>query len=417
MKYEIQGGPSIPFQVMVKPVGPACNLACDYCFYLEKEKLYPEKSKQDYIMSDTILETFIKQYIKSQPTQQVDFIWQGGEPALAGFGFYEKVVEYQNKYKGDKKIENSFQTNGTLLTEKWAKFFKKHDFLVGISIDGPKKLHDYYRHYRSGKSTFDRVMNAIKLLNRYNVRYNILSVINNVNVEYPLEVYRFLKKLGTQFIQFTPIVERIARDEGPGGLNLVSNTFNGLAELAQWSVDPEKYGDFMTTIFDEWVRNDVGRYYMRLFDATLANWHGSNPGLCVYARECGKSLAMEHNGDVYSCDHFVYPENYLGNIWTQSLLKMAVSPYQEIFGRNKDVKLPEVCRKCQYRFLCHGGCPKNRIVDIEGDRNKLNYLCPGYKKFFSYTEPYMKFMVNELKNQRPPANVMEWAKQEKNKKA
>jgi uncharacterized protein len=392
------------FMVMAKPIGPICNLNCTYCYYLEKEKLY--QGKGSYRMSDEVLEEYIRQFIEHQEVPTVTFTWQGGEPTLLGLDFFEKAVELQKKYKGGKKVENSFQTNGTRLTEDWVRFFRKNNFLVGISIDGPEQIHDKYRKTKSGKPTHQEVMKGIRLLKRYQVEFNTLSVVNDANMNKPLEVYRFLKKIGSGYQQYIPIVERRAEGEPEDGLTLVHPGSEEAAHLTDWSVRARQFGQFMITIFDEWVRNDVGRVFVQLFDVTLANWVGAPPGLCVFAETCGEAAVMEHNGDMYTCDHFVYPEFYLGNILETPMGDMMASKKEIQFGKDKRDTLPRQCLRCEVRFACHGGCPKGRIATTADGEPGLNWLCEGYKAFFEHVKPYMDFMANELAHERAPANIM-----------
>jgi uncharacterized protein len=392
------------FMVMAKPIGPVCNLNCTYCYYLEKEKLYTESGS--FKMTDELLESYIKQFIEAQEVPLVTFTWQGGEPTLLGLEFFEKAVELQTKYKGSKKIDNAFQTNGTRLTEDWCRFFKRNNFLVGISIDGPEEIHNKYRKSKAGKPTHQEVMKGIRLLKRFRVDFNTLSVINDANVLKPLEVYRFLKKIGSGFIQFIPIVERRSKTTPADGLTLVSPEYTDPAQLTDWSIRSKQFGKFMITIFDEWVRNDVGKVFVQLFDVTLANWVGAPPGLCVFAETCGEAAVMEHNGDLYSCDHFVYPEFLLGNIMETPMGEMMASGRQIQFGKDKRDNLPRQCLQCDVRFACHGGCPKSRIAETADGKPGLNWLCEGYKSFFEYVKPYMEFMANELAHERPPSNIM-----------
>ncbi|MFO7616086.1 MAG: anaerobic sulfatase-maturation protein [Bacteroidales bacterium] len=392
------------FMLMAKPIGPVCNLNCTYCYYLEKEKLYGQTS--GFRMKEGILEEYIKQFIESHEVPLVTFSWQGGEPTLLGLDFFEKAVALQAKYRGNKRIDNALQTNGTRLDEAWCRFLNRNKFLVGISIDGPAAYHDRYRKFKSGKPSFDEVMRGIRLLRRFRVEFNTLTVINEANATHAVEVYRFLKKIGSRYLQFIPIVERQAEQPTPEGLTLVAPGFEDPAVITDWSVRSRQYGKFMIQIFDEWVKQDVGQVFVQLFDATLANWVGATPGLCVYAETCGEAAAIEHNGDVYSCDHFVYPENLLGNITRNSLVEMMGSATQIQFGKDKRDTLPDVCLRCEYRFACHGGCPKSRIALTPAGKPGLNWLCEGYKMFFAHVAPYMEFMANELLNERPPANVM-----------
>lgn len=390
-----------PLYVMLKPAGAMCNLACEYCYYLEKSHMYNEGPKT--LMSDSLLEHFVKQYIESQTTPNVLFLWHGGETMMRPLSFYQKALQLQKKYARGRMIDNAFQTNGTMLTDEWCRFFKENNWLVGVSIDGPKEVHNAYRQNRLGQPSFDQVMRGINLLNKHGVMWNAMAVVNDLNVKHPQEFYRFFKSIGCRYIQFTPIVERLAEHED--GRHLATPDQKDCS-LAHFSVTPEDWGDFLCTIFDEWVRNDVGQYFIQIFDATLANWVGVDPGLCTMARSCGHAGVMEYNGDVYSCDHFVFPEYKLGNIRQNTLLEMMYSERQLEFGRKKQGSLPGQCRKCDYLFACNGGCPKDRFAQtVDGEPN-LNYLCKGYHQYFKHVAPYMDYMKNELMSQRPPANVM-----------
>jgi uncharacterized protein len=395
-----------PFSLMTKPAGSLCNLNCSYCFYLEKHKLYSDPVPTR--MSDRLLEEYIFQYIDSQPISEVHFVWQGGEPCLMGIDFYKKALALQRKYAAGKQIENAFQTNGILLNDEWCRFFHDNRFLVGISIDGPKALHDKYRLTRKNGSTFEKVIQAVELLKKYKVEFNTLTVVNDHNVNYPLEIYRFLKSVGSHYMQFTPIVERVSNRNQNNGLLLLSNEERDDAVVTNWSVDPLKYGKFLTSVFDEWVKNDVGKYFVQMFDATLANWVGVQPGVCIMAAKCGRAGVMEHNGDVFSCDHFVFPEYYLGNITKENLKEIMNSTSQQIFGENKFSKLPRQCKECNYLTKCWGECPKNRILYSREGEYGLNYLCEGLKYFFSHVTPAMEFMANEINNKRSPANIMHY---------
>jgi uncharacterized protein len=393
-----------PFHVMTKPIGPICNLDCKYCFYLEKENLYP--NTRHWAMDGEVLERYISQYIAAQPTESIEFAWQGGEPTLLGVDFFRTVVQIQQKYAGGKAVHNALQTNGTLLNDEWADFLAENRFLVGVSIDGPRELHDYYRVDKGNAPTFDRVMRGIAKLKQHGVEFNTLTVVNRRNSTQPLQVYRFLKEIGSGFMQFIPIVERKTSTPGADGLVLIQPTFDGSSEVTDWSVEPRAYGEFLTSIFDEWVRNDVGRYFVQHFDVALESWLGMDASLCVFRRTCGAALALEHTGDLYSCDHFVYPEHKLGNIAETSLEQMVASSQQKKFGRDKLDTLPRYCRECTVRFACNGECPKHRFLTTPDDEPGLNYLCAGYKLFFSHIDPYMRFMAAELKAGRAPANVM-----------
>jgi uncharacterized protein len=399
------------FHVMLKPVGPSCNLNCTYCYYLEKNKLYPEK--KEFRMSDELLENFTKQFIEAHQVPVVTFTWQGGEPTLIGLDFFKKAIEFQKKYKGEKKIENAFQTNGTRLNDDWCKLFTDNNILVGISIDGAEHNHDHYRKTVSGEPTFKRVIKGIELLHKNKVEFNTLSVVNDYNIQFASETYRFLKKIGSGFIQFLPVVERISENGDENALKLVAPIHSN-AKVSSWSVGSKDFGKFLITIFDEWVRNDVARYYVQIFDATLANYVGENPGLCVFNETCGDAMVMEHNGDLFSCDHFVYPEYLLGNIAQTPLNDLEKSQQQFDFGIDKRNKLPRYCLQCDVRFACHGECPKHRFILTPDGKPGLNYLCEGYKLFFKHVEPYMEYMAKELKNKRPPAKVMNWIRNKEN---
>ena len=392
-----------PLYIMTKPVGAICNLACDYCYYLEKSKLYQESPK--HIMSDELLEKFIKEYIESQTMPQVLFTWHGGETLMRPLSFYQKVMELQRKYARGRTIDNCIQTNGTLLNDEWCLFFHDNNWLVGVSIDGPQEFHDEYRKNKQGKPSFMKVMQGINLLNKHRVEWNALAVVNDFNADYPLDFYHFFKEIGCRYIQFTPIVERIFRHDDGRHLAAVEEGDN--EKLADFSVTPEQWGNFLCTIFDEWVKNDVGEYFIQLFDATLANWVGEQPGVCSLAKTCGHAGVMEFNGDVYSCDHFVFPQYKLGNIYSKTLVEMMYSDKQQQFGRNKFDSLPSQCKECQYLFACNGECPKNRFCKTASGEPGLNYLCKGYYQYFDHVAPYMDFMKKELLAERAPANIME----------
>lgn len=393
---------SKPLYVMPKAVGSVCNLACKYCYYLEKSKLYKDEPK--HVMSEDLLEKFVREYIQSQTSPQVMFTWHGGETLMRPLGFYKKAVELQQRYAGGRRIENSIQTNGTLLTDEWCTFFKANNWLVGVSIDGPQEFHDEYRRNKEGRPSFQKVMRGINLLNKYGVEWNAMAVVNDYNADYPLEFYHFFKEIGCRFIQFTPIVERL--DPKPDG-RMLASPMDARAELAPFSVSSEQWGNFLCTIFDEWVRNDVGAYFIQIFDSTLANWVGEQPGVCTMAKTCGHAGVMEFNGDVYSCDHFVFPEYKLGNIYQKTLVEMMYSERQIRFGQDKYDTLPRQCKECTYRFACNGECPKNRFMMTGDGESGLNYLCKGYYRFFAHVAPYMDFMKQMLEEQKPPALIME----------
>ncbi len=403
------------FHVMAKPTGPICNLDCRYCFYLEKENLYGQK--RDWAMPDPVLESYISQFITAQDTPVITFAWQGGEPTLLGVNFFRKVVAIQQRYANGKKIENAFQTNGVLLDDAWGEFLAENNFLIGISIDGPAELHDFYRVDKGGAPSFERVMRGLRYLKKHRVEFNALTVVNRRNSQHPLRVYRFLKGIGAQFMQFIPIVERVAKSANPDGLVLIAPRDPHIADVSDWSVEPRQYGFFLCEIFDEWVRKDVGQHYVQIFDVALESWMGLIPSLCVFRPTCGAAMALEHNGDLYSCDHYVYPENKLGNILEQPLQALVNSPQQRAFGLDKRDSLPRYCRECEVRFACNGECPKHRFISTPDGEPGLNYLCAGYKLFFKHIDPYMKFMANELRHQRPPANVMLWVHQQEHSSA
>ena len=391
-----------PLYVMLKPTGAHCNLACKYCYYLEKNKLYP--TAQRHLMSDEILEQFTREYIEAQTMNQVLFTWHGGEPLLRSIDFYRKALSLQQKYAGGRRIDNVIQTNGTLLTDEWCKFFAQNHWLVGISIDGPQPYHDHYRLTAAGKPSWKKVMQGIKLLKKHGVEWNAMAVVNAYNANHPLEFYRFFKENGCQFLQFTPIVERLTRHED--GRTLASLADKNEIPLSEASVTPEQWGYFLCAIFDEWVRKDVGKIFVEIFDCTLANWMGISPGICAYSKECGHAGVMEHNGDVYSCDHFVFPEYKLGNIRDHSLIDMLYGEQQQEFSRLKHSSLPRQCKECDMEFACHGECPKNRFMKDKYGDSGLNYLCPGYYHYYQHVAPYMDYMKQELMSQRPPSNIM-----------
>ena len=391
-----------PLYVMLKPAGAHCNLACKYCYYLEKNKLYP--TAQRHLMSDDMLEQFTREYIEAQTMSQVLFTWHGGEPLLRSIDFYRKALSLQQKYAGDRRIDNVIQTNGTLLTDEWCEFFAQNHWLVGISIDGPQPDHDHYRLTAAGKPSWKKVMQGIKLLKKHGVEWNAMAVVNAYNVNHPLEFYRFFKENGCQFLQFTPIVERLTRHED--GRTLASLADKDEIPLSEASVTPEQWGYFLCAIFDEWVRKDVGKIFVEIFDCTLANWMGISPGICAYSKECGHAGVMEHNGDVYSCDHFVFPEYKLGNIRDHSLIDMLYGEQQQEFSRLKHSSLPRQCKECDMEFACHGECPKNRFMKDKYGDSGLNYLCPGYYHYYQHVAPYMDYMKQELMAQRPPSNIM-----------
>ena len=369
-----------PLFVMLKPVGSRCNLACRYCYYLDKAR-HEE-------MSDELLDEFIRQYLEAQTQPEVLFTWHGGEPLLRPISFYQKAMQMQQRYAHGRTIDNCLQTNGTLITKEWCQFFHDNHFLIGISIDGPQDMHDAYRQSPRQQSSWQQVMHAIDLLNQYDVMWNAMATVNHLTADEPQRFYRFFREIGCQFLQFTPVVER---QHG---------------KVADFSVSPRQWGNFLCGVFDEWVLQDIGNMYVQLFDATLANWVGEAPGLCSMSPLCGRCAAMESNGDVYSCDHFVFPEYLLGNIRTSTLTSLLYGECQQQFGRNKSETLSRQCRECPFLFACHGECPRNRFVDDCYGEPNHNYLCDGYRQFFEHVAQDMDFMKSELEAGRAPANLM-----------
>ena len=401
----------ISCQVMLKPSSSVCNLHCDYCFYLEKKHLYP-KNKDNWKMDDLTLQKFIAEYIGIQPSNDVMFIWQGGEPTLLGIQFFERVIELCKKYNQGKCISHSIQTNGILLNDTWCTFLKQHQFLVGISIDGPEDLHDTYRKNRSGKGTHSQVVQAIKRLKQYQIPFNTLTVLHKHNVQNPQRVYQYLKSIGSQHIQFIPLVERRLNTEAKNNLSLVGPD-EPLANVTHWSISAMDYGKFLCDVFESWVEHDVETVFIQPFDDALARWLGEDASFCVTSKYCGHAFAMEANGDLYNCDHFVYPEHKLGNIHQQPLSIMNKSKAAIDFGRNKYLKLTPDCQSCEFLFLCYGGCPKHRF-----DRSPLgysghNYFCSAYKRFHQYTQSAFKVMANLIHNQRPASDVMSMISEKK----
>ena len=389
------------FHVMMRPSGSICNLDCEYCYFLSKELMYPGSK---FRMADALLEEYTRQYIEAQRVPEVTFAWQGGEPTLMGLDFFRQAIAYQKNYcKPGMRIFNAFQTNGVLLDDDWCAFFKEHDFLIGISIDGPRPLHDHYRVDKGGQPTFDRVMRGLKFLKKHQVEFNVLTTVHAANAGKPLEVYRFLRdEVKTQFMQFIPIVER-KNETG----------FQEGNEVVDRSVTARQYGEFLKTIFDEWVMRDIGSTFVQIFDVALAGYTGNRPGLCVFEETCGTAMAMEHNGDLFTCDHFVEPDYKLGNIQEIPLLDMVASDQQWEFGRDKKESLPQYCLDCEVRFVCNGGCPKNRFIETPDGDPGLNYLCEGYRSFFNHVRRPMEMMATELRARRAPANVMRYLAEEK----
>ncbi|HNT75444.1 MAG TPA: anaerobic sulfatase maturase [Anaerolineae bacterium] len=382
------------FHIMAKPRGPICNLNCAYCYYLPKATLYPDS---DFTMTDEVLESFTQHYIAAQQVPEVTFGWQGGEPLLIGQEFFERALALQEKYRRPgMRILNALQTNGTLIDEAWAQFFHDRRFLIGLSLDGPQAMHDAFRVDKGGQPTWERVMRGLRLLQQHQVEYNLLCTVHQANAPHPLAVYRFFRdEVQADFIQFIPIVRR---DNATGHQE-------GLTVTPQ-SVSAQQYGEFLIEVFDEWARRDVGRVFVQLFDVALAAWLGERPGLCVFEPTCGLGLALEHNGDLYACDHYVEPRYRLGNILETPLVELVTSAPQQAFGQAKRTALPQQCLDCEVRFICNGGCPKNRLLPDDNGEPRLNYLCAGYRTFFRHIRYPMEMMVEELRQQRPPANVM-----------
>ena len=386
------------FHLLAKPSGATCNLDCAYCFFLDKELLYPGSK---FRMGDDVLEQYIKQLIEAHQVNQVTIAWQGGEPTLMGLDFYRKAMALAEKYRRPgMTFLHTMQTNGTLLNDEWCAFFKEHNFLMGISIDGPRKLHDVYRVDKGGRPTFDNVMRGIRLLQKHGVEYNILTTVNRVNGDHPLEVYRFIRdEIGADWMQFIPVVERINED----GRTLYQQG----TTVSERSVQPEQFGRFLSAIFDEWVHNDVGRVYVQTFEAALRNWLGMNAsGMCVFNETCGQGLAIEHNGDLYACDHFVEPDYLLGNIQQEHMIELVASPQQLKFGQDKLDSLPRYCLDCDVRFACYGECPKNRFLATPDGEPGLNYLCAGFKQFFGHVDFPMKLMAGLIRRERSVTEVM-----------
>lgn len=393
-------------QVMIKPVGPACNLSCRYCYYTQKCGADGSGSKE--MMSEDLLELFFRQLFLSYSGECVSITWHGGEPLLRGIDFYKKAMELQRRYGDRRLVENSIQTNGVLVDENWCRFFHENRFLVGLSIDGLEHVHDRYRKDRSGKGTYSRVMRAMSLFQKHDVEFNTISTVNDYSSQYPLEIYRFLKESDVHFMQFIPVVECITcHSEGAQSRTIPPGARTG-KPVAPWSAKPLDYGRFLVRIFEEWVTSDVGRYFVPFFDAVLGNWCGVDASLCVMAKECGKAVVLESDGSLYSCDHYVFPEYRLGNIKQKSFPELLHSGRQKRFGRSKHEQLTSDCRKCEYLFLCHGECPRNRFVVSPHEKFGHNYLCEGLKLFFRKTEPSMRYMRNELMNGRLAEGVMDW---------
>jgi len=385
------------FHLLAKPTGAICNLDCEYCFFLAKEQLYPGSK---FRMSDEVLETYIRQLLDAHQTPEVTIAWQGGEPTLMGLKFFRRSLQLVEKYRQPwQQVSHTIQTNGTKLDNDWARFFKRHNFLVGLSVDGPQHLHDTYRVDKRGRGTFEQVMQGWKVLKKYDVDFNILCTVNAANGDYPLEVYRFFQdELGAEFMQFIPIIERMNED----GSTLIQSG----SRVTERSVKPEQFGQFLIGVFDEWIKRDVGKVFIQHFDAALANWLEVPPAVCIFSKTCGSALALEHNGDLYSCDHFVEPDYKLGNIQEMPMTEMVASDRQRQFGQDKLDSLPQYCRDCNVRFACNGGCPKNRFIETPDGEIGLNYLCAGYKQFFQHIDKPMQMMADLLRQGRYADEVM-----------
>jgi uncharacterized protein len=413
---------------MAKPTGAICNLDCKYCFFLSKEALYPGSP---FRMRDDVLEAYIQQLIESQSAPQVTVAWQGGEPTMMGLEFFQQAMALVEKQaRPGVTVDHTIQTNGTLLDDVWCRFFRKHRFLVGLSMDGPREKHDAYRVDKGGAPTFDKVMAAARLLQKHEVNLNILCTVHAANADHPLEVYRFFRdEVKTDFIQFIPIIERATQellpianqgwgDRDHGSLETIEGlpvgrsskrplyTLQG-ALVTERSVTAEGWGRFLSAIYDEWVRHDVGKVYIQLFESSLGSWAGQGASLCIHRETCGDALALEHNGDLYSCDHFVEPKYHLGNIRETHMIELVASDQQRQFGDDKRDKLPRYCRECEVRFACNGGCPRNRFIETPDGEPGLNYLCAGYKAFFKHVDRPMRLMADLLRRGRYADEMME----------
>jgi uncharacterized protein len=407
------------YHVLAKPTGAVCNLDCTYCFFLSKELLYPGSR---FRMADELLETYIQQLVESHRTPEVTVAWQGGEPTLMGLDFFKLSIEYAEKYKKpDQTISYSIQTNGTKLDDDWCAFFKEHNFLVGLSVDGPREMHDTYRVDKGGAGSFDQVMRGWEYLTKHDVDFNILCTVHAANADHPLDVYHFFRdELKAEFIQFIPIIERATEQTLPlanEGWGERSRDTRPLYVskghlVTERTVKAEQYGNFLNKIFDEWVRRDVAKVYVQIFDVALGSWYGAPPSLCIFSPTCGNALAIEHNGDLYSCDHFVEPDYLLGNIQETNMIELVASDQQRKFGQDKLDSLPQYCLDCEVRFACHGGCPKNRFIDTPDGEPGLNYLCAGYKSFFNHINRPMRIMTDLLRRNRAPAEIMQFLSQE-----
>lgn len=405
--------PKPGIHVLAKPIGPVCDIKCDYCFYLEKRALFDRD--EPYRMPDAVLAAYIKQYVEAQPTPVVEFVWHGGEPTLLGIDFFRRVVELQAPYRDRKTIRNTLQTNALSLDDAWCEFFKTNDFFIGVSLDGPRDIHDRYRKDRHGNGTFDRVMAGVRLLQKHGVEFNALACVGRETAHRPLDVYTFFKNAGIKFIQFTPIVERLPDDRNAArGLWLASpaelNRSEPNTQVTPWSVEPDAYGDFLIAIYEEWVRQDVGDTFVMNFEWALTAWVGEPSPVCIFSRQCGRAVALEHDGSVFACDHYVYPEYRLGNVLDADLGEMVERSVANGFGAHKETSLPRQCRECEVLNACWGGCPKHRFTTTSGGEPGLHYLCAGYKKFFRHIRKYQRAMATLLENGLPAAYVMEAVK-------
>ena len=401
------------FHLLAKPTGAVCNLDCTYCFFLSKEMLYPGSR---FRMADELLETYLQQLIEAHANApEVAVAWQGGEPTMMGLDFFRRSVELAERLKlPHQRIVYTIQTNGTLLDDEWGAFFAEHGFLVGLSIDGPREMHDAYRVDKGGKGSFDRVMEGLAALQRNAVEWNALTTVHAANQHRGREVYRFLRDdCGARFMQFIPIVERTTPEllpvanEGWGEHVRDRPLYTQQGDLVtERSIGPEGYGRFLIDVFEDWVRYDIGEVYVQMIDVALANWYGEPPGLCVHSETCGLALALEHTGDLYSCDHFVEPDYKLGNITESRMIDLIVLPQQRAFGEAKRDTLPRYCLECDVRFACHGGCPKDRFTTTPDGEPGLHYLCPSYKAFFGHIRPTMETMCELLRVGRAPAELV-----------
>jgi uncharacterized protein len=399
--------------VLAKPIGPICDIQCDYCFYLEKRALFDRNAR--YRMSDEVLQAYIAQYVEAQPTPVVEFTWHGGEPTLLGVDFFRRVVELQAPYRDRKEIKNTLQTNAMRLDDEWCRFFKENGFFIGVSLDGPREVHDRYRKDRHGEGTFDRVMAGVRLLQKHGVEFNALACVGRETAYRPLEVYRFFKQAGIKYIQFTPIVERMPdRETQASGLWLAPPALldreEANTQVTPWTVEPEPYGDFLIAIYEEWVRQDVGEIFVMNFEWSLNAWLGEASPVCIFAKHCGRAVALEHNGDVYACDHYVYPDYHLGNVLSDPLGSLVERSVTSGFGPHKERTLPRWCRECEVLSACWGGCPKHRFMTSPYGEPGLHYLCAGYKKFFRHIRKYQNAMATLLANGLPAFYVMEAVK-------